>query len=244
MDNKDQTEQFKELLKRNGEFIAKLEIGQEKIEVSQKNMTEHARSQQQNLNDQLSAIEQQTNALHQLMTEAGAARFRIAAEENLRQGELHIEQLNKICSKQSKYFQQQQQQLESIAAKYMLELKKTESRIAKNMINFLKRLNVEEMRELADEARTSIEKSSANAISQSRQLLRRFRFKNIFFVLLIVFINSLVIGLYLNDEMPWEIHKHSMHERHAGQALQHAWSSLPDESKHIILAHSRQHIPD
>ena len=120
-------------------------------------------------------------------------------------------------------------------------MKKAESRVAKKIQNFISQLNVEEMRELADTSRVAIEQTSTNAILQSGRLLRWFNWKHLAFVLTAVAFNTLILTMYINDEMPWETHQYAIQERLAGQALLKAWSSLPDESKHHILQHSKKH---
>ncbi len=233
--------QIKQLSKRTAMFIAQFEVAQEKVECWQNNVSQLILDQQQRLESQLASIETQSNAMAELMTDTGAARFRVTAEKSLQQGKQHIEAIDALFQEQQVNFEKQQSKLDSIVATHMSEMKKAESRVAKKIQNFISQLNVEEMRELADTSRVAIEQTSTNAILQSGRLLRWFNWKHLAFVLTAVAFNTLILTMYINDEMPWETHQYAIQERLAGQALLKAWSSLPDESKHHILQHSKKH---
>ncbi len=235
-----EADKLKRLSKRAGLFIAQFEVAQEKIEFWQQSASEWSLKQQQRVESQLAAIEKQSNAMAELMTDTGAALFRITAEKNLQQGKQHIEALDALFKNQQKNFESQQKKLDAIVGTHMSEMRSAESRVAKKIQNFVAQLNVEEMRELADTSRTAIEQTSAEAIFQSRKLLRRFHWKHITLVFTVMTFNTLLMGLYLSDEMPWEVHQHAAQERMAGQALLNSWPSLPEAIKHEILAHSKK----
>lgn len=236
-------EKLKQLLQKNGSFIAQFEIGQEKILRLQQQMNQYSANQQQQIEDQLNAVKQHTDALHELMTETGAARFRLVAEHNLQIGEQHLQQISHLCLKQQKQFEQQQKKLDELAEQHLNEIKQLELRVAQRIQNFLEQLNITEMRELADNARNSIENYAIDSVQQSKKLLRKFHWKNFLLILSLVVLNTLAMGLYISDEMPWEIHQHAVQERKAGQTLLNAWPTLEDETKHKILAHSTKAHP-
>ena len=98
-----------------------------------------------------------------------------------------------------------------------------------------------EMRELADASRIAIEQTASDAILKNSKLLRGFNWKYFAFVLTAVAFNTLILTMYINDEMPWETHQHAIQERLAGQTLFKAWPTLPDETKQHILGYSKKY---
>lgn len=228
------------LSKRIGQVIAEFEVAQEKMVLLQTNTSILVEAQQQRLTEQLAAIERRSHDLAELMSDTGAARFRLATKMHVEQNSSHIDTLNTLFEKQQANFEVQQLKLDDIVNSHMNEMKKAEKRVAFKIQNFIERLNVEEMRELADTSRHMIEQSASNAIVQSQKTFQRFHWKNIALVVVIVMLNTVVMGLYLSDEMPWETHQHAMHERLAGQALLNAWPSLEKETKNNILSYSKK----
>jgi dGTP triphosphohydrolase len=234
LDNNDQ-ERLKELLRRTGEFIAYFEIAEDKM-INWKNDIEKSLAQhQRQIESQLEAIQSQCKAMNETMTEVGAARWRIAAEKALAEGALHRDE---IKSQSEKFIQQskvERQQLNQIAKKNIDEIKKTETLITLKINNIIKRLNLSQIKDLAEHSKDLIEESAHTAVFQHQKLLKQFRLKNIALVLSVVVLTSISIGLFLNDEMPWEIHKHAKQERMAGKALINAWPGLGQDIKDKIL---------
>lgn len=233
-------QELKQLSKRAATFIAQFEVAQEKVEHWQQTISDIISEQNNRLQSQLVSIEQQSTALSEMMTDTGAARFRVAAEKSLQQGREHINAIDSLFQGQQKNFEIQQKKLDNTVSTHMQEMEKAENRVSRKIQNFLAQLNVEEMRELADTSRIAIEKTSADAILQSSRQLRWFNWKHFAFVITAIAFNTLVLTMYLNDEMPWETHQHASQERVAGKALMHAWPSLPEASKQKILLHTKK----
>lgn len=233
--------QLKQLSKRWAMLIAQSEVAQEKMERWQKEASELIDAQQVRLESQLAAINKQSNAMEAFMTDAGAARFRLAAEQSLQQGQQHIKAIEVLFQEQQSNFEKQQKKLDETVATHMSEMKNAESRVSKKIQNFLAELNVKEMRELADTSRIAIEQTSSDAILKSSKLLRGFNWKHFAFVITVVAFNTLILTMYINDEMPWETHQHAIQERLAGQTLLKAWPTLPDDAKQHILSYSKKY---
>ena len=174
-----QENHIKHLSKRIGTLIAEFEVAQEKIDKSQGDASSLIELHQQKVMEQLAEIEKQSNSMAELMTETGAARFRIATEQQVMQNQQQLDKLDALFQSQQRNFEAQQHKLDNIISSHLLEMKKTEKRLACKIQNFIERLNVEEMREMADTARQAIEESSSSAIYQCRQFLLRFQWKNI-----------------------------------------------------------------
>lgn len=229
-------ERFKELLRRTGEFIAYFEIAEGKM-ITWKNDIESSFSEHKvHVKTQLESIKVQCDAMNETMTEVGAARWRIAAESALSEGQQHLNELKTVCNQHIKQCQTQQVQLSQIAKNNLSEIKKAETLITAKINNVIKRLNLEEIRELAEHSRDLIEESAHTAVNQHQKLLKQFRLKTISLVFAVVMLTSAGMGLYLNDEMPWEIHKHAKQERMAGKALIHAWPGLTQDIKDKLIS--------
>lgn len=225
---------LKELLRRTGEFIAYFEIAEGKMISWKNNIESSLADHKHQIEQQLDAVKAQSDAMNETMTEVGAARWRIAAEKALSEGGQHREAIKHLSDKFLRQCQQERQLLNQIAKKNIDEIQKTEALITLKINNVIKRLNLKELRDLAEQSRDLIEESAHTAVSQHQKLLKQFRLKSMALLFSVVLFTSIGMGLYLNDEMPWEIHKHAKQERMAGKALINAWPGLTQEVKDKI----------
>lgn len=238
----DADDKLKELLRRTGEFIAYFEIAEGKMSVWKHDIEASFKVHEEQVQSQLASIKEHGESLNEIMTEAGAARWRIAAENSLKEGQDHLFKLEKLCQKQQDLYATQQRELQQIAHNNIEKIKKAENQIAAKINNLIKKINFEEVKAMTDQSRVAIEETTSQAVSQSRQLLKRFQLKTVALVFFSVAVTSLCMGLYISDEMPWEIHKHAMHERIAGQALLSAWPTLNQETKERIVSYSKRSL--
>lgn len=55
--------------------------------------------------------------------------------------------------------------------------------------------------------------------------------------MLITILTAFIVVLYLNGELPWEMHHVAQNERQAGRMLLQVWPKLSQEEKTKILAY-------
>ena len=100
---------------------------------------------------------------------------------------------------------------------------------------YLAGFDVHHFRREASESSLHIEKIANSAVLKSTQLLRLFQWRAIAVVIITAALTAVGIGLYVNNEMPWEIHQHVVNEREAGKVLLRAWPGLTPQEKNKIL---------
>lgn len=239
-DELDHSLKLKQLLKKTGEFIAYFEIFETKMLNWKQEMQTHYAQYDALLLNRLQELELHLNSLNEIMTEAGAARFRISAEACLQQSHSHLAKMEKLGKQYLEDLHKQQLALQTLAAQHVEQLNVTEKKIACKINNFIKRLNVEELAEVTQTAKQTIEIHTVKAMYQNEKLIKKFQWKTFGLAFVIIIANTLAMGLYLSNELPWEIHQTAVQERTAGQTLLSAWSSLDEETQHKILAYSKK----
>lgn len=234
---------LKELLRHTGEFIAYFELAETKMMQWRQDIEQQVLNNQLKAQQQLQSLHHELDALQEVLTQAGLARFRLAAEKTLKQGEHYIEELhdtsqqlvNDIDEKHNHFAHLMEEQLKLIQEHADEAIDRVDEQ--------LQQCDFQLFRRIANDSCEQVEKVATNAISKSERLLRNFHLRSIAMALITTVITSFAIGLYMNNEFPWEIHQHVMNEREAGKVLIKAWPALTQEEKDKILSsHSQQKV--
>jgi len=222
---------LKELLRRTGEFIAYFELVETKMMEWRQDIEQLATTQQQQFQQQLHAVQTELGFFHDVLTQAGLARFRITADSALNQGKEYLLSIQKTEQQLLKQMANHQRDVGTLTATAV-------SQIAQHAANALERIDtqlgqydVQHFRRIASESCAQVEKSAQNVIVKSGRLLRLFQWRSVAMALL----TTLAVGLYMSDEYPWEVHQHAMSEREAGKMLMSAWQNLSYHEKTKIL---------
>jgi polyhydroxyalkanoate synthesis regulator phasin len=158
------------------------------------------------------------------MTEAGAARWRIAAEKAFNEGKIHLETAQEISSEMIATLKQGSEQLEQAATKAITHLSEASSSF-----------RTSQFKNAAANACDMIRNMASNQITKLAELIKWFHWKNLAMAIAVSLFITFLAGLYLNGEWPWDIHARVIKERNAGQMLLAAWPKLtPSEQQDII----------
>ncbi|KTD52224.1 hypothetical protein Lqui_1068 [Legionella quinlivanii] len=226
---------LKELLRHTGEFIAYFELAETKMIAWRQDIEEQAQNQHQKIEQKLQNLHQELESLHEVLTQAGLARLRLSAEQTLVQGEKHLAMLEKasqqmlveIASQLREFNKSFHKQLHLIEQHTQQAIAKIDQQLADYDAHYFKRI--------ANESCIQVEKVATRAIQKSTGLLRSFQWRSVSLALIVTFITSLFIGLYISNELPWEMHQHARNEREAGKVLLKAWPNLSHQEKNKIL---------
>lgn len=227
-------ERLKSVTRHAAEFVVNFEIAEKRMDEWEKQLYQ----QEERVQQQLAAIQEATEELRSIMTEAGAARWRLAAEQALSIGEQHIETYKELCSEQMKLQQERNEQFMRLAKKTFERLDRASEHAVKSIKDSMSVFNPGEMKHLAEKNREILESTSARAVSTIQKLHQWFHWKSFAFATAVTLVASVSLGLYVNDEFPWEEHKQVALQRSAGEALITAWPNLSQEEKERILQHS------
>lgn len=222
------------LLRRTGEFIAYFERVEDKMASWQEAIEQQAAQiseTKQSLYDELAAV-------NSMLQEIGLPNFRVLSEKIQNQGEIHLNILEQACRQFDSNLLEQLDKLDILTENCISKIEQHGLHTLQNMETQLAKYNVSQFHRIASESCYTVERAANDAISKSNQLLHRFRFRYGFFAVFMTFITAFVIVLYLNDELPWEMHHHAMNERQAGKVLMQAWPNLSKDEKEKILSNS------
>lgn len=221
----------KELLRRTGEFIAYFELAETKMIEWREEMEQ----QSTRLNQHSQRLQSELTALEDLLSQAGTTRFRVIAEKALSQGEMQLQILENSCNQFTENFQEQQEQLELITAQCITRIEQHCAKATQAIATQLAKYDAHQFHRIANESCDHVERVANDAVSKSNKLLRMFEMRFGLFAVFTTILTAFVIVLYLNGELPWEMHHKAVNERHAGKALLQAWPNLTLEEKTKIL---------
>ncbi|KTD44918.1 hypothetical protein [Legionella quateirensis] len=221
----------KELLRHTGEFIAYFELAETKMlewreEIEQQNT--RLLHCTQTLHNELASI-------NELLSQAGAAKFRITAEKALAQGEANLHTLERSCNQFTLNFQQHQEKLKTLTEHCIDKIEKHTTKATQTIAAQLARYDVHQFHRIASESCDHVERVANDAVNKSNKLLSMFQLRFGLFAVFTTLLTAFVIVLYLSDELPWEMHHQAMNEREAGKVLLQAWPNLSQEEKEKIL---------
>lgn len=235
-------DRLKDSLRRMGEFIAYFEVAEERMAEWKKDIEETVQQHQEIVNNQLAELRETAEDLRGIMSEAGVARWRIAAEETLKQGKEHLKLIQAASDNHVKTITENNDTFKKLAHKSFDRLDRASAYTIKNISEAVSSFRITDFQRLTEQSCEIVEETSKSAIGRLRNSVKWFHWKNIGLAVAVAVFASMTIGLYLNDEMPWEIHKQVVAQRNAGQALINAWPTLSQAEQQRIIQYSKKAI--
>jgi hypothetical protein len=205
------------------ELIASYEIAMDRLAVREKALDAHIQSSEAFINDQLEKINHLMSDLREIMTEAGAARWRLSAQEALKLGDTQLQSLQKLSD-----------ETRTMVKESCARFERTSVSSVKNVNEAVNSFNVEEFKEFVDGSYEKVKSASRTAVEKVADILRWFQWKNLLLALGLGLVVAVVIGLYIDDEWPWEIHQKVVDQRKAGQALMNAWPHISKSDQQLL----------
>ncbi|KTD66288.1 hypothetical protein [Legionella spiritensis] len=230
---------IKELLRHTGEFIAYFELAEAKMTEWRQDIEQQTKLQEQRAQQQLQALHHELESLQDVLTQAGLARLRLSAEQALKQGEEHMALLQKTSRQILHDLNTQHGEFTQMVEKSVAQIEQHADRAITRIDEQLAAYDIQHFRRVASESCEIVEKTATQAIAKSAGYLKAFQWRSISLALLTTILTAFAIGLYVSNEMPWEIHQHAMSEREAGKILMKAWPGLTQQEKDKILNHQK-----
>lgn len=197
------------------ELLASYELAADRMRAREKEVEQRLTNADQFLNEQLEKVNALMADLRETMTEAGAARSRLAAKEALKLGEAQIETLRKMTNETNQTLRESCERFD-----------RTVNTSAKNIQEAVNAFNIDEFKSYAEKSCVEIKDTAAIAMDKVTDVLKWFHWKNITLATGLSLMVAVCMGLYINDEWPWEMHGNVVKQRTAGQALMTAWPAL------------------
>ncbi|WED43032.1 hypothetical protein [Legionella cardiaca] len=232
---------LKELLRHTGEFIAYFELAETKMLEWRQDIEQQAQIQQNKSQQQLQNLHNELDTLQEVLTQAGIARFRLTAEKTLKQGEEHVNSLQKVSQQLLDEMTNGFQELNKLLEKSLSQIEQYTVRAIERLDEHFTQYDVHHFRRIANESCEQVERVAQNAVIKSQGLLGRFQWRAASLALCTTIITAFAIGFYVSNELPWEIHQQAKNEREAGKVLIKAWPTLTQEEKAKILNNHKPH---
>ncbi len=214
------------LLREIADFIALYETIEEKLVKRGNDLKEKINAAEQQLIHQLTQIQALLVNFQAVMTEAGAARWRIAAKTAKNEAETYVQLLHKTCLEISTALNNGSDQLKQSANQALTSISELAHLFP-----------VSDFKQVTEQSCAQLKTTAISSIQNIGSLAKNFYRKNIIMAVTLTLFIVFLSGLYLNDEWPWEIHQQVVKERIAGQTLLAAWPQLtPAEQQDIMNA--------
>ncbi|MDX1836332.1 hypothetical protein DIZ81_02125 [Legionella taurinensis] len=227
---------IKELLRHASEFIAYFELAEIKMMEWRQDIELQTQLQQQQTQEQLQSLRKELENFHEVLTQAGLQRLRQQTEQTLKQGESHLHSLQKTSQQMLADMQSQHREFTKTVEKSLAQLDDYALTAIQKIGTLLADYDVQHFKRVANESCEYVEKAASQAIAQSTRLLRTFQWRAAAFACLTTLLTAFGVGLYVNNEMPWEMHQQARNEREAGKLLMRAWPMLSQQEKDNIVA--------
>ncbi|HAT6937249.1 TPA: hypothetical protein JAN57_09935 [Legionella pneumophila] len=227
----DDLARIRELLRHTGEFIAYFEF----VEAKMMEWREEVEQQAERFLHITQSLQNELTSIQNLISQSGVTHFKKSAEKTLAQGETHLHSLERTCNQFTQIFQQQQEKIENLTENCIDRIEKHTNQATQTMALQLAKYDVQHFHRIANESCDHVDRVANDAINKSNKMLNMLQFKVGLFAMLITVLTAFVIVIYLNDEMPWEMHHQAMSERQAGKVLLQAWPKLSQKEKAKIL---------
>lgn len=228
-----QETKLQRLVKQLAEFIALFETAADKIENHEVLTGKKLATIEAQFNRQVETINQNLGDYKDLLSETGIARWRIAAEQALKEGKDHISQLQQASQVLLNEIESGVERFESARSAAVLQLNEATKLIGLN-----------EFREATQQYRDSLQKQTSHIIEGLKKATSWFFWQRILAVIAVAVLASLTTSYMVFQQMPWESSKAVAAQRQAGKVLLTAWPKLSKTDQDYIksLAHGSLHL--
>ena len=237
-----EVQQLKDLLRHASEFIAYFELAETKLVAWRYQQQEAFETQQKRFDQQQQGIMNDVETIKEILSEAGIARLKTQLNETITVFETKMAGFETFHQSLSDAFAQEKQGLAKAVGQFKNELEAQCQLTVNKIESQLSHYDVDHFRRVASESCDQVEQVAQKAVQTSSKVMRHFQWRTASLVLITTFVTSLVFGLYISDELPWEIHQHAMNEREAGKILIRAWPTLTHKERERILTHDVKHL--
>ncbi len=213
------------------DFMALYEAAEDRLSKREETMLKRFQEYEHCINEYINSIHGSLHEFEQVLTQAGVSRWRLAAESALKEGREHAD---KITASTEEFRQ--------LASDTCERLDRATSYTVKGVSEAVSSFRVADFRELTEECVDKVSGVSNKAVRNISRVTKWFYWRKLAMVFSFTLIVAVVMGLYINDEWPWERHKEVVLERNVGAAAIQSWQQLSSADKQVILGHERDHM--
>lgn len=202
-------------------FMALYEQSDDRFKIRKEEMDQQLATMRTELQSQIDQIRTILTDMNEIMTAAGVARWRLAAEQTMKLGDEHLASIKEACNVYKKLAEDSVSRLEHISVA-------TEKKI-NGALHKLTNENsslVTDFRHKAEQSYQELEQAASGSISTVKQLLRWLKFDRIATAVIAALLSAFLTSVYVNAEWPWESFHKAERERMIGKSLIAVWPTL------------------
>ncbi len=206
------------------EFIALFESAEEKLKERENALEQRIVNNEHRLNEQLVKISSVFSEFQSVMTEVGAARWRIVAEKTLQQSEEHLKNIRYATD-----------EFIRCSAESYERLNKATDYTVKGLSKTIHSFRMEDFQRVTTMSIETVSNACVISLDKIKNVISWFHWRNIALVFSITIVVTMITGLYINDEWPWQSHQKMMQQRQLALAVEAAWPQLSVLDQQEIL---------
>jgi|GEM_PF-6171409 len=205
------------------DFIARYETIEQQLEGREEALQALLLKNESDIQSYLARIREMLDQYESVMSETGAARFRVNAETILKEGEAHLEQIKQVSTAIIENIKTESAALSEVAKNAGRHFQET-----------LKELHPEILKENAEKSYFLLEEMGTEVVKRVTKTFRGFFLKNLFSVGVVTLFVVAFFGQYINGEWPWDTHARVIQEREVGNDLLEQWATMDPTVKKYL----------
>lgn len=213
------------------EFVALYEVSEERFKEREKAIEDRLLTSEKSIHQQLTHIKSVLSEYESIMTEVGAARLRFVIDQSLQQSEEHLKNIRYATDEFIRCTDESYQKLNQ-ATDYTV----------KGLSKAIHSFRMDDFQKVATTSVETVSEVCTKSLSKMNEVIKWFHWRNIALVLSITIIVTMITGLYINDEWPWQTHEQIMQQRQLAVAVVAAWPHLSNSDQQEILHTATQSV--
>lgn len=226
-----QSTKYQALIKQLAEFIALFETAADKIEQHDVVTGKRLASVEAQFNRQVESIKDNLVDFKDLLSETGIARWRIAAEQALKEGKDHLAQLQQASQVLLGEIENGVERFEQMQKSTVVKINEATKMIGLN-----------ELRQATIQYSDSLRKHTHDIVDRLDRSTSWFFWQRMLAVAAVAVVASLTTSYIITSQAPWESSKMVATERQAGRVLLRAWPKLSKTDQNYLRQLSRNAI--
>ncbi len=156
-----------------------------------------------------------------------------------------LRQLNILLAQSEKLSQESKQELKNLEALYLktkstiaaqcVQLNKASMSTVKNVSQLISAVRKNQLSKITEEKYHELQRQRTFNMHKLQKIMASLYWKNILTTLIVTFVVTSVISLYVDNVWPWQAHNQIVKQREAGKILLDAWPQLPHTDQEMII---------
>lgn len=214
----------KEILQQMADFIAKTELEHSRSSATQDIFSIQLSAKKRELDQKLHELSTEVKQLRTLLSRSGINEWRQESEQLAQKGQQELRALEETIKDIKSHVVRGSEQLNRSTMNTVKTVAKLVTSFRGNDLKRITERNSVDLHHVAEENLQYVDKA-----------LHRFHWRNLGMALVVALVVSFVMSVYIDNALPWQMHREVAKEREAGQALVSAWPKLSHAAQATII---------